>query len=140
MTTQTGKRPVDPVPELVLWFGVGAGPVIYAIHLAIVYFLIGVGCPWNWFSGEILGMEGLRFALLVATFIAEIPVVIAGVVAYRNFKDIRSERPKSEEARDPSGRIRFMTVLGAIFSGLFFATILLSTFPILTLDLCAFAP
>lgn len=141
MTEQTAVHsptPLERRQQLWLWFGVAAGPLIWAIHLVLAYALQSLSCQWQFLHTTILGMHGLRFTLLVITILAVLLIVYGGVVAYGFWRRFRSlEYGQGDGRREPErGRLPFMAYVGVAFSALFALVTLLMLTPILALDIC----
>jgi hypothetical protein len=135
MTTDIQRFPHPPVTPGRLWFGLAAGPVIWAIHLSVAYALLAVSCQWDFFRFTVLGIDGVRFILIVFTVIAGLVILAGGWLSYNSWQDLRA-RP-AQEGKEPIGRFRFMTRSGMLLSGIFFFSTILSIVPILMLPACS---
>lgn len=121
-----------------LWFGVAAGPILWAIHLVVSYGLVSLHCNWAFFSFTMLGAPGIVAILALFTFAVLAVVVYAGIRARRNWNVMRQQEmaAASGEARTEE-RHEFLSISGALLSALFAAAILIALIPALVLGPCA---
>lgn len=134
MSYESDYQPIGPGR---LWFGVGAPPVIWALHLVIVYAIQSVSCHWGFLQFTILGINALRFVLLVITLLAAIGVLAGGLVAYRSYQEIDGSRDMEDETGWLEGRFMFMAQSGVLLAGLFLFALVLTIFPIIFLQPCS---
>jgi hypothetical protein len=119
-----------------IWFGLGAGAILWSVHLVASYALVGIACE----RGLLLnvawqGMDAVRWTLVVFTLIAAAIVLYAALLSYANWRHLS---PGAQTNGDqPAGRFRFMALTGALLNLLFLASILLSLVPSLFLPLCS---
>lgn len=105
-----------------LWFGMLGGATAWLIHLQAAFVLV----PWYCARHQTWPLHLLTIALLGFTF-------VAGVVSVSEWR--RSPRAHEYlEAR--ADRARFMAVLGALLSALFFLVILAQWIPVFVIDPC----
>lgn len=127
----------EPVSSQRLWLGLGLSVVAWIAHLTGAYALQSVSCHWGFLVHyTILGVNALRFVLLVFTGLAAIGVVSGGLISYRSYRELLAEKER-REVSEPEGRFLFMTQTGVFLSGLFFLSIFFSLFPLLFLEPCA---
>jgi hypothetical protein len=124
----------EPVKGWQLWYGVGAGPVIWAAHLVVVYALQTLGCEWGWLLDWVWGMPALRLALILVTLAAVAAILFGGFLALGNWRLVRHERKNGNPEQN---RFTFMTYSGVALSLLFATTTALKIVPILTIGICA---
>jgi hypothetical protein len=89
-----------------LWFGVLAPPLAWAAHLLLSDGVFELGCAPGFRRPEIYGLS-LKFWQLLETGLAAAVTILAGVLAWRAFKSLRSE-PDSTAV----GRARTMAIAG----------------------------
>lgn len=147
MNAEVGKHTERTVSGGRLWYGLAAGPLVWAAHLAAVYAIHSLACHNGAFQGLILGMEATRFILLALTLLAAAAILIAGWMAYgivgkhrsvnerrsQNERRLESERGADAERLDRTG---FMAWAGVLASGLFLAAVLATLAPMALLPLC----
>lgn len=126
----------EPVRPTQLWFGVGFGAFIWALHLVVVYAVQSVSCHWGFLQYNLLGINALRFVLLALTLLAGIGVFTAFWTSYGNYRRLAEEK-RREGVDEPEGRFLFMTEGGALLNGLFLLSITFSAVPILFLRPCS---
>lgn len=122
----TRENAAPPVRDRTLWFGVGAGVIVWGIHFFTTYVLVDQVCRRNWFNFTVLGMPGLHFVLLLLTLIAIAIVATAGVLSYRHWRRLRGD---DDSFAPESERYRFMTFSGMMLSTLFAALIVVTFIP-----------
>ena len=135
VSTHMEQRPEQLISPARLWFGVGLGVVIWAVHLVIVYAIQTLSCNWGFLQFNILGMNAMRFVLLMVTVLAAIGIITGGSISYKNYRKLDEEERVNEGWRIE--RIRFMAISGALLSGLFLLSMLFAALPILYLRPCA---
>lgn len=123
------------VPPRQLWFGVAAGPIVWAIHLVVAYALVSLACNWNFFSFTMLGVPGIVAVLTLVTLAMGAIVLYAGLLAWRNWRLIEREAERVHGRREE--RHYFLAYSGVLLSALFLLAILLSLTPAFTLGPCA---
>jgi hypothetical protein len=126
-----------PVDSKRLWFALGAGPILWALHLLASYVLASLPCITPIFNFTALGLPGIRFVLIVFTLVMALLVFTAGFMGYGIWQSLRRQAGEREEDRRPGEtRLHFMAFSGTLLSVLFGAAILLTTGPILELHVC----
>jgi hypothetical protein len=146
MAVSTEPRIYENVSLRQLWFGVSAGPVLWALYHMLAYGVSSMVCKWGWLGFDLAGIPAARLTMAAMTIVFAAVVAYAGFLSFglwQRLRGQRDERPeqrhRTEEERstEPAGRFRFMALSGALLSGLFALTILVSLAPIILLDLCA---
>lgn len=128
----------QPVDSKRLWFAVGAGPILWIIHLLAAYALASLPCIAPVFNFTMLGLPGIRFILIVFTVVVALVVFIAGFTGYRIWQSLRDEEREGDESDTPGKtRFRFMAFSGTLLSVLFGVAVLASAGPILALSVCS---
>jgi hypothetical protein len=124
----------EPVKDWQVWYGVAAGPVIWAMHLVAVYALQTLACEWGWLLDRVWGMPALRLALIIVTVIAVVAILFGGFLAFANWRLLRDEAGDTRPEKD---RLAFMAYSGVGLSLLFATTTALKSVPILVIGICA---
>jgi len=128
---ETSYEPTPPVRDRRLWFGVGAGVIVWAIHFFAMYGVVDLVCRWGGLEFRVLGLSGLQFTLLLLTLVAVAVVATAGVISYRHWRELRDSDFAPEQ-----DRYRFMTFSGWVMSVVFAALIVLTFVPAFIVPLC----
>ncbi|HET7322181.1 MAG TPA: hypothetical protein VFI96_06775 [Longimicrobiaceae bacterium] len=92
-----------------LFFGALGAPAAWALHFNLVYFLDALFCT--------TGRTGITLAVAIATLTLGAVAVVAGIVAYRGWRDRRGIETPS------AGTVRLLLAMGAIGAVLFTALI-----------------
>lgn len=128
------RPPVDPKR---LWFAVGAGPILWAVHLFTVYALAGLSCSFPLFRFSVLGMAGVRVILLVITVIFTLIILYGGYLGYLSWQALRGNGAERQGINHPGDtRFLFMAFSGILLPVLFGAAVLFTIGPILALRVC----
>ena len=127
-TVPHDHQPPPDVKSWQLWFSLAAGTVVWLIHLMIVYPLTSLTCEWGWFPSTVNGLTGLQVVQIIITIIAAIIIAVAGVFAFQNQRRLRTQE---------INRHYFMAQLGLALNILFFALVVVSLVPILSLPVCS---
>jgi len=123
------------VSEKRLWFGfVGAAAAwIVAGFLDVEW--TGHGCPWSKAS-EVFPVPGLTQTLLIVfTFALLAVAVLAGIISYRNWRNLTKDRRFVEA--EGFGRREFMAMFGVLVSLTMGTGIIWFLFPIFIITACA---
>lgn len=99
-----------------LWLSLATLPTVWALHLAVSYIVVSLACSRAFFSFSLLGLQGARVILLAVTVVAAAALLVAGAVPYRHWRRLREESVENGEA-DPTGRLVFISLGGALFAG-----------------------
>lgn len=118
------------------WFGLLAGPTIWAVYFLAVYGLVEAGCWAGLLGARLPGLNALTITVLVLTLVALLITFYAGLQAYRNWQTMRAGGADYEERGRANERRRFMAFAGALLSALFSLTILITGIPVLVLTTC----
>jgi hypothetical protein len=102
-------------------------PTAWALHLAVSYFLVSLGCGAQW--------QGARDAVIVATILCAVTAGAAGVFGWRRWKAARGSAGGAafETDRVP----QFLAISGAVLAALFTGAIILAGMSPLFLPLCS---
>jgi hypothetical protein len=114
-----------------LWFGVLAPPLAWAAHLVLGDGIFELGCARGFRDHRILGVSLRAWATIQTSFFAAV-TILAGVLAYRAWLQLRSVEPEGVAV----GRARAMAIAGVASSILYFLIILFGFFPPLFLQSC----
>lgn len=121
------------IPPRQLWFSVAVGPIVWAIHLVVVYAMVSLACNWRFFSFTVLGVSGIIFILTVVTLVMGAIVLYGGLLAWRNRRFIEEEAQLHGRREE---RHYFLAYSGVLLSALFFLVILVSLIPAFVLGPC----
>jgi hypothetical protein len=119
---------VNTVPtnrSLVLAF-LGA-PTLWAVHLALSYFLVSLGCATGW--------GGAKPAVVVATLLCAVAAMAIGLFAWKRRKAARSGDTETE--LDPGPVPEFLAISGAVLAVLFTGAIIMAGMSPFFLPLCS---
>lgn len=122
------------VPPRQLWFGVAAGPIVWAIHLVLVYALVSLACNWRFFSFTMLGVPGIVVILTAVTLVMGAIVLYAGLLSRRNWRLIQEEERLHGRREE---RHYFLAYSGLLLSALFLLAMLVALIPAFVLGPCA---
>jgi hypothetical protein len=115
----TAEHDARPVRDAGLWFGVGAGPVLWALHLFAIYYVISVG----------RSLDGgvLKLILFIFTAILVAVVAAAGVLSWRWFGEARAA---GDSLDGTLRRPAFMAMAGVVLSVFFALGIAFQALPV----------
>ncbi|MFW6098260.1 MAG: hypothetical protein ACOC9Z_09285 [Chloroflexota bacterium] len=122
------------VPPRQLWFGVAAGPILWAIQLVVVYALVSLACNWRFFSFTLLGVPGIVVILTTVTLVLSAIVLYAGLLSWHNWRVIQEEEHAHGRREE---RHYFLAYSGVLLSALFLLVMLVSLIPAFVLGPCA---
>lgn len=124
MSMPTADQATRERREALLWVVVFAGPVLWIIHLALIYPLVPLACNMGW--GD--------WPFHLATVLTGLGTLGAVVLAWRLLSS-RSAAPAVPDGALQQ-RQRFMAFVGVVLSMLFFIVIIAEGFPVLLLSPC----
>jgi hypothetical protein len=102
-------------------------PLIWAVHLAVSYFLVALGCSTNW--------NGAETAVYLATILGASAAAGTGVFAWVRWKRARGSR--GGPLLDVDHLREFLAFSGALLAALFVAAIIMAGISPLFLPLCS---
>jgi hypothetical protein len=111
--------------SLVLAF-LGA-PTLWALHLALSYFLVSLGCGTGW--------DGAKPAVIVATILCAVAAMAIGLFAWKQWKP--APRGNAEAELDPGPVSEFLAISGAVLAVLFTGAIIMAGISPFFLPLCS---
>ena len=111
--------------NLVLAF-LGA-PTLWALHLALSYFLVSLGCGTGW--------HGARQAVVVATILCAVAAMATGIFAWKQRKPARGGGGETE--LDPAPVPEFLAISGSVLAVLFTGAIIMAGMSPFFLPLCS---
>jgi hypothetical protein len=133
--------PLRSTPTLrSLWFGALSGPIVWSLHFLIGYGLTEIACRLGILESQVMGLPVLSIIILLLTLAALLITLFAGVLAYRNWQDLKraslapSLATGLQRVDQDSGR--FMAFGGLLLNGLFSFLILATGLPTLVLSPC----
>jgi len=115
-----------------MWFGVLAGPIVWAAQLLIDYGLDEmIACaPGNRHRGSIHG-AGIETVIQITNVVATVLALLAFAVSFRAYRRL------SDGDGSPGFRARWMAAAGMFISGLFLMAIVLTFASPIFLSPCA---
>jgi hypothetical protein len=121
-----------------LWFGMMGAPVIWSIHLLVIWFADEFGCGIGLGNSSVMGINVIHALVLLASLIAGIGIMASGVTSYRTWQQIETA-PSQEQEQHARGveRGRFMALMGMGFSPLFLLVMVYMTIPAFLLPACS---
>jgi uncharacterized membrane protein YidH (DUF202 family) len=123
----TRIRPPPSASNGALLAALLGAPVVWAVHLAVSYFLVALDCNTSWEGGET--------AVLLATLLCALAAGGSGVVAWRWWKRARGNR--RGDLLDSANVQEFLALAGAALAALFAGTIVLTGISPLFLPICS---
>lgn len=149
------QQNIDVVPEStfeshvqentrLLWRGLLAGPLIYALYFITVYLLAEAACHAGFLSGTVGGLPLLSVTILIITLAAALCTLVNGLSNYRRWRQ-RQQRPAPRSrtiseveyaTANPESSVLFMAFGGMLLSLLFTVMILCTGVPVVTLQAC----
>lgn len=123
--------------SLALWFGVLGSPIAWIGHLGLNYPLEEVfACSTSAeHPGEVLGLSVDTVVLLANTAMLAL-AVLSGLVAWRCWRKLRTDRPEDDGAE----RAGWMAFAGVVEAAFFTAVIVLGYLPSVFLGTCETTP
>ena len=118
----------DEVSVGALLAGFLGPPLLWALHLAVSYFLVALDCNSEWNGGGT--------AILLTTVVAAAGALAVGAFSWRGWKRIRG-RIIEGELLDPMRMRGFLTLSGVLMALLFTGAILLAGISPLLLPMCS---
>ena len=116
------------IGTMALFAGFLGAPIIWAVHLAVSYFLVTLDCSTDW--------DGARAGVVLATAVCAAAALGAGLLGWRGWKRVRGQVTPGE-LLDPM-RIRgFLTLSGVLMAVLFTGAIVLAGMSPLLLPMCS---
>jgi hypothetical protein len=112
------RVPTSPA-SLVLWFGVAGAPAAWVVQFAVGYWIGWAECSP---TGSQWGISIVAWSIVV-TAAAAACAAAAGVTAAALFRGVDAEQ---DDDPPPSGRIRFLAIVGMAITPLFFAMIVMN--------------
>src|SRR4051812_22944736 len=95
---------------LAVWVGILLPPIVWGVQMEINYALVRQACVLE-----------RKAALYLVTGVALLLVLVAALVSASKWKESGAGWPN--ESSDPRTRLRFLSLLGLLSSGLFFLAI-----------------
>jgi hypothetical protein len=107
-------------------------PVMWFIHFNAAYAVVDFGCR------DARDPASLVTMVLIATTVALIPTLLAGIFALRLWRQTGSAPPASDDmaVRDMWERRRFVAFTGVILTAILAVGILVTTMPIFFVPVC----
>jgi hypothetical protein len=115
-----------PAPRSLVLAFLGA-PTLWALHLALSYFLVSLGCSTGW--------GGAQAAVVAATVLCALAATAVGVFAWKQRKAARGG--DGETQLDPGPVPEFLAVSGAVLAVLFAGAIIMAGISPFFLPLCS---
>jgi hypothetical protein len=129
---------VRVVAPVALWFGLFGAPVVWSLQLLTSYALVAHGCYPDAEPMTMPVVPGLRTLVLGTGAAALAVALLAGSLAWRNWRATQHEPEGEHEAllEVDEGRTRFMAFAGMLLSAVFVIGILMNVVPLLLLRPC----
>ena len=107
--------------ELLTWFSIVAPPLAWAARLLVNYAIAGQHCTGAADIGAMALPEERIATILLIDILAVVLAFVAGVIAYRRWREPRSERGGGAHhlVHSGEGRARFLAMCGMLTSALF---------------------
>ncbi len=112
------QAPTSPTSPL-LWFAVGGAPAAWVVQFAIGYWIAQAQCSP---TGNEWGIPIATWAIVI-TVIAGLVAIAAGTTALGIYSAAEAEE---DDDPPPSGRTRFLAIVGMAITPLFFAIIVMN--------------
>lgn len=128
----------------ILWQGLLAGPVIYALYFITVYLLAEAACQQQFLTGTVSGLPLLSVVVLIITLAAAFCTLINGLSNFQRWRQQQQPPTKPTgdvmeieyETANPETSLTFMAFGGLLLSILFTTMILFTGIPTLVLQVC----
>ncbi|MBW3549297.1 MAG: hypothetical protein KY442_00340 [Proteobacteria bacterium] len=117
---------------------VAAAPLaVWALHLVVVYGLVGLGCAQDWHLRRIAGLELLTWTLLLATAAALGAIAWLGWWSWEGWRRVSGRSPCAGEAAETLQRRQRFLGLATLLSALLgFIAVVFTATPIFMLPSC----
>jgi uncharacterized membrane protein YhaH (DUF805 family) len=103
-------------------FSLIIGPMVWAVHLLIVYIMAAIACAHGFFDDEILGIRIVQLIGGAATLLALALILDALVLSWRRWRgrpfDGEPAPLPPHDGADVASRRRFMAYAGVLLSGI----------------------
>ena len=120
------------------WLALGAGALVWALHLSIVYPITSLVCERNLLdlaNFTVATLPAIRAIQLVTTVIALVLIAAATVPIWRDWRAMSRRHDARIKTADDS-RNTFLTFLTLGLNVVFFTAVIASLIPILVLEPC----
>lgn len=107
--------------------------VVWAVHFAAVYSLVGVGCNHGWHRVSLIGTNALTMLLAALTVPA---LVLIAWIGLRGWRSYRSAGRRGDLRREDAGRWRFLGLVTLTLALLAFVSTIMTALPIVMLPPC----
>ncbi len=118
------------------WFrtllGSISGLIVWAVHFAVVYSLVGIGCEQEWHRMPLVGMNRLTALQIALTLAALALIAWIGWDGWRSYRNADRGGAKRED----SGRWRFLSLVTIAIAVLAFVSTIMTAVPIIMLMPC----
>jgi hypothetical protein len=109
-----------------------SGLIVWAVHFAAVYSLVGVGCEQQWHRIPLMGTNRLTLLLIAVTLPA---LALIAWIGRRGWLSHRNAA-RGGAAREDSERWRFLSRVTLAIAVLAFLSTLMTSVPIMMLPPC----
>jgi hypothetical protein len=134
MTDQTQLEVEQPVSPKRLWFGFGGAAAAWVLAGLLNVLLAWQACMGGEAGSFIFTQTGIRVVLGVITFVLLAVAIVAGIVSFRNWRDL-SREPDFVEA-EGRGRKEFMAIFGVVVSASLTMGLIWFAIPIYIISMC----
>lgn len=104
--------------------------IVWSVYFVAIYAFLSIGCVVELDRARLLGVDAVRFTLLVLTAIAFLLIAYYG---WRSLQAARGEPQGADAERDPR---RFMALVAALAAGLALVSAVWTGVPIFLLGPC----
>ena len=116
--------------QRILWLGLLAGPVIYALYFIIGYLLVEFACNTGVLQRTVGGLSFYAVLVLALTLLAALITLLTGL------SNVHRWRRHTVSSGEPESALPFMLFGGVLLSLFFTSLILLTGIPVLVLQSC----
>ena len=114
-----------------LWLIFVSGPIIWTVHFLAIWVLTEFGCASTLSTFNIAGLDGVTFAVIVATGIALVLLLWATVTALQMRGEYRTDDNATYDLK------HFLAGAGWVMNILFLAVTIVTAFPVIWFSSCA---
>jgi hypothetical protein len=130
LNIQKDRRAPGEAKSSHIWFGLIAGPVVWAAHFTLTYALASTACQSGFLVDRTLfGINALTATLILITIVALAIMIYAAFLSHRNWQILRSHNDPHLIGVPEENRHRFMAFSGLALNIIFMVSVILSILP-----------